>query len=107
MLCCAVGHLVEGLPFHEFYFDLLKSRGDAYTPPVNTISQPHVSVTPRCCGVVFVHAALVEVPTRAAAMRLSATAACHTDSAAPHETAAAAAVGNAYPRSLRRPCLYT
>lgn len=40
--CAAAGHLVQGLPFHQFYFDLLKSRGTAYTRPTNTISQPHV-----------------------------------------------------------------
>uniref|UniRef100_A0A383VB81 Calcium/calmodulin-dependent protein kinase II association-domain domain-containing protein n=1 Tax=Tetradesmus obliquus TaxID=3088 RepID=A0A383VB81_TETOB len=37
----AVGHLVTGLPFHKFYFDLLAARED-YQKPNNTITQPHV-----------------------------------------------------------------
>ncbi len=36
------GHLIHGLPFHKFYFDL----GPAKNPPQNSISQPHV----RVCG---------------------------------------------------------
>jgi calcium/calmodulin-dependent protein kinase (CaM kinase) II len=34
----ARGHLVEGMPFHKFYFDL----GKAKTPKLNTLSSPHV-----------------------------------------------------------------
>lgn len=37
----ARGHLVQGLPFHQFYFDL-KSSG----PRTTTMSSPHV----RVCG---------------------------------------------------------
>lgn len=36
-----MGHLVTGLPFHAFYFDLLQQR-DNYVPPTQTIAQPHV-----------------------------------------------------------------
>jgi len=39
----AVGHLVEGMAFHKFYFDFL-AEVDGYRPPVNTISAPHVRV---------------------------------------------------------------
>jgi calcium/calmodulin-dependent protein kinase (CaM kinase) II len=39
----AVGHLVEGMAFHKFYFDFL-AEVDGYKPPVNTISAPHVSL---------------------------------------------------------------
>lgn len=34
----SLGHLVEGLAFHKFYFDL----GAASTPPQSTITSPHV-----------------------------------------------------------------
>jgi calcium/calmodulin-dependent protein kinase (CaM kinase) II len=34
----ANGHLIEGLPFHKFYFDLKGSGGSRTT----TMSQPHV-----------------------------------------------------------------
>lgn len=34
----ARGHLVEGLPFHEYYFELGPDRN----PRTTTISQPHV-----------------------------------------------------------------
>lgn len=40
-VCTAVGHLVEGLPFHKFYFDFLSARQN-YKAPTNVISQPHV-----------------------------------------------------------------
>lgn len=36
----ALGHLVEGLPFHKFYFDLPA----AGTPRQSSISSPHVRV---------------------------------------------------------------
>ena len=36
----AAGHLVEGLPFHRFYFDLPGSG----TPRLSPISSPHVRV---------------------------------------------------------------
>jgi calcium/calmodulin-dependent protein kinase (CaM kinase) II len=36
----AAGHLVEGLPFHRFYFDL----PPAGTPRLSTMSAPHVRV---------------------------------------------------------------
>ena len=32
------GHLIEGLAFHKYYFDL----GAAKSPPQNTIGSPHV-----------------------------------------------------------------
>ncbi|MDP6444306.1 MAG: DUF4440 domain-containing protein [Pirellulaceae bacterium] len=38
----ARGHLVEGLPFHQYYFDLERSR--TATPKNTTISSPHVRV---------------------------------------------------------------
>ncbi|MFO1092843.1 MAG: DUF4440 domain-containing protein [Planctomycetaceae bacterium] len=36
----AEGHLVEGLPFHKFYFDLPPSK----TPRLSSISSPHVRI---------------------------------------------------------------
>ena len=36
----ALGHLVEGMPFHKFYFDL--PRGSA--PKQSTMASPHVRV---------------------------------------------------------------
>jgi calcium/calmodulin-dependent protein kinase (CaM kinase) II len=36
----AVGHLVEGMEFHRFYFDLGGARGPHHT----TMSSPHVRV---------------------------------------------------------------
>ncbi len=34
------GHLIQGLPFHKYYFDL----GPAKTPPQNSITGAHVRV---------------------------------------------------------------
>ncbi len=36
----AAGHLVEGLPFHKFYFDLPPSN----SPRLSSMSSPHVRV---------------------------------------------------------------
>ena len=34
------GHLIVGLPFHKYYFEL----GPAKKPPQNLVSQPHVRI---------------------------------------------------------------
>ncbi|PNH08438.1 Calcium/calmodulin-dependent protein kinase type II subunit delta [Tetrabaena socialis] len=50
----AVGHLIEGLDFHKFYFTM-PSAGDASKPPahvLNTMASPHVRVIGDCCAVV-------------------------------------------------------
>ena len=36
----ALGHLVSGLAFHEYYFNLPRGK----SPVLNTISQPHVRI---------------------------------------------------------------
>lgn len=36
----AIGHLVAGLPFHKFYFDLPPGK----TPKQSTIASPHVRI---------------------------------------------------------------
>lgn len=43
MRWCA-GHLVEGMPFHKFYFDLAKQGRPSGVPPNTTISSPKVTV---------------------------------------------------------------
>ncbi|ELR14337.1 Calcium/calmodulindependent protein kinase type II delta chain, putative [Acanthamoeba castellanii str. Neff] len=41
----ASGHLVEGMPFHRFYFDLAQGRKDGGASPVNTtMSSPKVTL---------------------------------------------------------------
>ena len=38
----ARGHLVEGLPFHEFYFKLPAPAGEGKSPPPVKIGRAHV-----------------------------------------------------------------
>jgi calcium/calmodulin-dependent protein kinase (CaM kinase) II len=44
------GHLIEGMPFHRYYFDL----GAAKTPRANTLSSPHVRLLGEVAVVTYV-----------------------------------------------------